>query len=402
VFNNPTIAYIYVGAGPGYGSVYDKIIAQINGLNKQRVATQGVFLGFDFSLEQRKQQYVEYVKVEKITGRFFIKTRKRQKLIQALKKWADNNAGKYDKLYIRNYRPGFFWWLFLLKYGHKSITEHQTMEYLEVKALAKENPFGLKPSKLFSWLEHTLLPMINEKIFGSLALGATAQIVAVTREIGEYEVKRAFPPKPALTVIANGIDVEAYPLRTSPIFDGKQLKIMMLVGGSTAIDWHGIDLVMQGIEQYRGPIQIQLWLLGDVSVLKPYEAPYIVKPGFADKKMLNELSDTIHIGLGSFALQRKGLTEACSLKMREYAARGIPSVYGQEDADYEYLIKEGLALKLSPMVPPDMQKIIAFANKVYCDSGTAEKIRSTANAVMDMHLKIKELSEVFRRMIVAD
>ena len=402
MFNNPTIAYIYVGAGPGYGSVYDKIIAQINGLNKQRVATQGVFLGFDFSLEQRKQQYVEYVKVEKITGRFFIKTRKRQKLIQALKKWADNNAGKYDKLYIRNYRPGFFWWLFLLKYGHKSITEHQTMEYLEVKALAKENPFGLKPSKLFSWLEHTLLPMINEKIFGSLALGATAQIVAVTREIGEYEVKRAFPPKPALTVIANGIDVEAYPLRTSPIFDGKQLKIMMLVGGSTAIDWHGIDLVMQGIEQYRGPIQIQLWLLGDVSVLKPYEAPYIVKPGFADKKMLNELSDTIHIGLGSFALQRKGLTEACSLKMREYAARGIPSVYGQEDADYEYLIKEGLALKLSPMVPPDMQKIIAFANKVYCDSGTAEKIRSTANAVMDMHLKIKELSEVFRRMIVAD
>jgi len=396
VFNNPTIAYIYVGAGPGYGSVHDKIIAQINGLNKQRVATQGVFLGFDFSLEQRKQQYVEYVKVEKITGRFFIKTRKRQKLIQALKKWADNNAGKYDKLYIRNYRPGFFWWLFLLKYGYKSITEHQTMEYLEVKALAKENPFGLKPSKLFSWLEHTLLPMINEKIFGSLALGATAQIVAVTREIGEYEVKRAFPPKPALTVIANGIDVEAYPLRTSPIFDGKQLKIMMLVGGSTAVDWHGIDLVMQGIEQYQGPIQIQLWLLGDIRVLKPYEAPYIVKPGFADKKMLNELSDTIHIGLGSFASQRKGLNEACSLKMREYAARGIPAVYGQEDADYEYLFKEGLALKLTPMTPPDMQKIIAFTNKMYSDSSTAEKIRSTANAVMDMHLKIKETSMLFK------
>jgi glycosyltransferase involved in cell wall biosynthesis len=396
VINTPTIAYLYVGAGPGKGSVHDKIIAQINGLNKHGVTTRGVFLGFDFSSEQRNQPYVEYVKVKKIQGRFFIKTRKRQKLIQALKKWADNNAGKYDKLYIRNYRPGFFWWLFLLKHGHKSITEHQTMEYLEVKALAKENPFGLKPSKLLSWFEHTLLPMFNEKIFGSLALGATEQIVAVTREIGEYEVRRAFPKKPSPTVIANGIDVEAYPLRTSPVFDGKQLNLMMLVGGSTEVDWHGIDLVMQGIEQYRGPIQIQLWLLGDISVLKPYEAPYVVKPGFADKKMLNELSDTIHIGLGSFASQRKGLNEACSLKMREYAARGIPAVYGQEDADYEYLIKEGLALKLSPMVPPDMQKIIAFANKVYGDSGTAEKIRSTANAVMDMHLKIKELSVLFK------
>ena len=396
MINTPTIAYIYVGAGPGKGSVHDKIIAQINGLNKQGVTTLGVFLGFDFSPEQRKQPYVEFVKVEKIRGRFFVKTRNRQKLIQALKKWAVNNAGKHDKLYIRNYRPGFYWWLFLIKYGYKSITEHQTMEYLEVKALAKENPFGLKPSKFLSWLEHTLLPMINEKIFGSLALGATSKIVAVTREIGEYEVRRAFPRKPTLAVIANGIDVEAYPLRNPPVFDGKHLNLMMLVGGSSAVDWHGIDLVIQGIEQYQGPIQIQLWLLGDTSVLKPYEALYIVKPGFADKKMLNELSDTIHIGLGSFASQRKGLNEACSLKMREYAARGIPAVYGQEDADYEYLIKEGLALKLAPMVPPDMHKIIAFANKVYGDSGTAEKIRSTANAVMDMHLKIKEISVLFK------
>jgi glycosyltransferase involved in cell wall biosynthesis len=394
VINTPTIAYIYVGAGPGKGSVHDKIIAQINGLNKHGVTTKGVFLGFDFSPEQRKQPYVEYVKVEKIQGRFFIKTRKRQKLIQALKKWADNNAGKYDKLYIRNYRPGFFWWLFLLKYGHKSITEHQTMEYLEVKALAKENPFGLKPSKFLSWFEHTLLPMFNEKIFGSLALGATAQIVAVTREIGEYEVRRAFPQKPALAVIANGIDVEAYPLRTPPVFDGKQLKIMMLVGGSTAVDWHGIDLVMQGIEQYQGPIQIQLWLLGDIRVLKPYEAPYIVKPGFADKKMLNELSDTIHVGLGSFALQRKGLIEACSLKMREYAARGIPAVYGQEDSDYEFLVKKGLALKLAPLTPPKLEDIIEFVSNTYKISNLSSQIRDVAFQHMDLKVKITAIKGI--------
>jgi glycosyltransferase involved in cell wall biosynthesis len=394
VINTPTIAYIYVGAGPGKGSVHDKIIAQINGLNKQGVTTLGVFLGFDFSPEQRKQPYVEYVKVEKIQGGFFIKTRKRQKLIQALKKWADNNAGKHDKLYIRNYRPGFYWWLFLLKYGHKSITEHQTMEYLEVKALAKENTFGLKPSRLLSWLEHTLLPMFNEKIFGSLALGATAQIVAVTREIGKYEVRRAFPQKPALTVIANGIDVEAYPLRTPPVFDGKHLNLMMLVGGSTAVDWHGIDLVMQGIEQYQGPIQIQLWLLGDTSVLKPYEAPYIVKPGFADKKMLNVFSDTIHIGLGSFALQRKGLNEACSLKMREYAARGIPAVYGQEDSDYEFLVKKGLALKLAPMTPPKLEEIIEFVSNTYKINNLSSKIRDVAFQYMDMKVKITAIKGI--------
>ena len=390
------IAYIFLNASDKDNSVQRKIASQISGLNNLGIDISGFFFTYSGMAEIYGITAIHSCPLSIGHSKFMFSIRKKNRMTLNLLKWADEHVGEYDKLYIRNYRPGFYWWLFLLKYGYKSITEHQTMEYLEVKALAKENPFGLKPSKFLSWFEHTLLPMFNEKIFGSLALGATAQIVAVTREIGEYEVRRAFPQKPALAVIANGIDVESYPLRTPPVFDGKQLKIMMLVGGSTAVDWHGIDLVMQGIEQYQGPIQIQLWLLGDIRVLKPYEAPYIVKPGFADKKMLNELSDTIHIGLGSFASQRKGLNEACSLKMREYAARGIPAVYGQEDADYEYLFKEGLALKLTPMTPPDMQKIIAFTNKMYSDSSTAEKIRSTANAVMDMHLKIKEISMLFK------
>ena len=390
------IAYIFLNASDKDNSVQRKIASQISGLNNLGIDISGFFFTYSAMAEIYGITAIHSCPLSIGHSKFMFGIRKKNRMTLNLLKWADEHVGEYDKLYIRNYRPGFYWWLFLLKYGYKSITEHQTMEYLEVKALAKENPFGLKPSKFLSWFEHTLLPMFNEKIFGSLALGVTSKIVAVTREIGEYEVRRAFPQKPALAVIANGIDVEAYPLRTPPVFDGKQLKIMMLVGGSTAVDWHGIDLVMQGIEQYQGPIQIQLWLLGDIRVLKPYEAPYIVKPGFADKKMLNELSDTIHIGLGSFASQRKGLNEACSLKMREYAARGIPAVYGQEDADYEYLFEEGLALKLSPMTPPDMQKIIAFTNKMYSDSSTAEKIRSTANAVMDMHLKIKELSVLFK------
>jgi glycosyltransferase involved in cell wall biosynthesis len=390
------IAYIFLNASDKDNSVQRKIASQISGLNNLGIYISGFFFTYSGMAEIYGITAIHSCPLSIGHSKFMFSIRKKNRMTLNLLKWADEHVGEYDKLYIRNYRPGFYWWLFLLKYGYKSITEHQTMEYLEVKALAKENPFGLKPSKFLSWFEHTLLPMFNEKIFGSLALGVTSKIVAVTREIGEYEVRRAFPQKPALAVIANGIDVEAYPLRTPPVFDGKQLKIMMLVGGSTAVDWHGIDLVMQGIEQYQGPIQIQLWLLGDIRVLKPYEAPYIVKPGFADKKMLNELSDTIHIGLGSFASQRKGLNEACSLKMREYAARGIPAVYGQEDADYEYLFKEGLALKLTPMTPPDMQKIIAFTNKMYSDSSTAEKIRSTANAVMDMHLKIKEISMLFK------
>jgi len=388
------IAYIFLNASDKDNSVQRKIASQISGLNNLGIDISGFFFTYSGMAEIYGITAIHSCPLSIGHSKFMFSIRKKNRMTLNLLKWADEHVGEYDKLYIRNYRPGFYWWLFLLKYGYKSITEHQTMEYLEVKALAKENPFGLKPSKFLSWFEHTLLPMFNEKIFGSLALGATAQIVAVTREIGEYEVRRAFPQKPALAVIANGIDVEAYPLRTPPVFDGKQLKIMMLVGGSTAVDWHGIDLVMQGIEQYQGPIQIQLWLLGDIRVLKPYEAPYIVKPGFADKKMLNELSDTIHVGLGSFALQRKGLIEACSLKMREYAARGIPAVYGQEDSDYEFLVKKGLALKLAPLTPPKLEDIIEFVSNTYKISNLSSQIRDVAFQHMDLKVKITAIKGI--------
>jgi hypothetical protein len=80
--------------------------------------------------------------------------------------------------------------------------------------------------------------------------------------------------------------------------------------------------------------------------------------------------------------------------MREYAARGIPAVYGQEDSDYEFLVKKGLALKLAPMTPPKLEEIIEFVSNTYKINNLSSKIRDVAFQYMDMKVKITAIKGI--------
>jgi hypothetical protein len=108
--------------------------------------------------------------------------------------------------------------------------------------------------------------------------------------------------------------------------------------------------------------------------------------------LLNELCSFCHIGLGSFALQRKALNDASTLKMREYGARGLPVVYGHLDNDYEGLANAGLALKIQPMVAPCMNVVVDFAYKV-CNQDASLSIREYAKSNMDMFIKMNKLKD---------
>ncbi len=389
------VAYLFLNASDQDNSVQRKVATQINGLMTEGVDISGVFFTFRDRAETYGLNKIQSVNVDKVKGNFFLGLRKKVRMTRFLLSWANQNAYRYNVLYLRNYRPGIRWWWFMVKYGKKCITEHQTIEVAEIHALATENPFGWRPSRFLSRLEQVVLPIVSEKIWGSLALGFTSKIVAVTREIGNYEYRRAFPKKPCVHIVSNGIDVAAFPLRTAPVFDGSKLILLMLVGGSTKVDWHGIDLIVEGIKQYKGPVQIQLWLAGDPDILEKYQEHFIRHLGFCNKQELDVIANEVHLGLGSFALERKGIKEACSLKMRDYAARGIPVICGQEDTDYEPLFTAGLALKCKTMEPPDMKFVIAFYNELGKKPEFSQQIRQIAFREMDISVKMKQLKQVF-------
>lgn len=50
-----------------------------------------------------------------------------------------------------------------------------------------------------------------------------------------------------------------------------------------------------------------------------------------DRHQIKEIAAGCDLGLTSFALFRKGMTQACTLKTREYLAMGLPVCSGHED-----------------------------------------------------------------------
>ncbi|MBL7810776.1 MAG: hypothetical protein JNL57_01015 [Bacteroidetes bacterium] len=380
-------------------SVQKKIREQIQALNDLGLSTTGIFFTSDMIQSGFvAPSHVQFVPIPETVGNWFRSIRERRIRVNSLLEWAKQNAAEYNIFYVRNAAPNRRWFRFIRLYRDKIITEHQTKEIDQIKALLKENPLGIKPGKFLSWMEYSAIPLLNEWVFGSLSLGKVKNLVAVTSEIAEYEKQRACFGIPNTYTVTNGIDTHSCPLRTSPEFTGKEIHLLMLVGGSTAVDWHGIDLIVGGIRNYKGPVHIVLHLAGEDHLLNQYQDDFIIRHGYCNAEAIDKLADICHLALGTFAFQRKGLNEASTLKMREYAARGIPAVYAHTDPDYTGLVTAGLALHLTPMQVPDMAKVIQFAENLYRDSLASIKIRNYAIANMDFQVKMKELSEILLKI----
>ncbi len=393
------VAYIYLGAGLTKDSVYHKITSQIESLNELGVNTKGIFFsGTDPKrLAPLENNSLSYVGVSPIVNGWFRSLRERIQFTKALYNWSRKYANNYDVLYVRAYRPTLYWLLFLLKCRGKVITEHQTKEPEELKTLWSENRFGFKPSDFLGWLEHNIIPWYQENILGTIALMLTKNIVCVTHEIAKYEISRAAIYEPMAHVIGNGIKVNDINLITPKQFDGKELALIMAVGGTTETSWHGLDLLLNSINEYRGPVKINLFLAGNTTYLSQYKNKHVILLGELDKKILHEKMKECHLGVGSMALQRKGLSEASTLKVREYVSIGLPFFFGHEDIDLNKLVLQGLALKIKPMEVPDMEEIIQFAARISNISEFSISLREYAIAYLDTSKKMKTLVDVLNQ-----
>ena len=391
------VAYIYLGAGLYKDSVYHKITSQIEALNELGATTKGIFFSvLDVNhVEPSANNHVSCVKVRPVVKGWFRSLRERVRFTQSLYHWSKTYSKDYDVLYVRAYRPTFFWLLFLYRCRGKIITEHQTKEPEELMALWNENKFGIRPSAMLSWLEHNVIPWYQEIFLGRIALMLTKNIVCVTHEIAEYEKKRSLIFKPVSYAIGNGINVDDFVAIPPKTFDGKELNLMMSIGGSTNTAWHGLDLLVKSIEAYRGKVQITLFLAGNPEYLGRYENPRVVLLGNLNKKQLHDKMKECHLGIGSMALQRKGLHEASTLKIREYAASGLPFVFAHDDVDVADLVSRGLALKLIPMKVPDMDDILQFAKQLSIKPDYSNEIRQFAKAHLNTSVKMKNLLDVF-------
>lgn len=109
--------------------------------------------------------------------------------------------------------------------------------------------------------------------------------------------------------------------------------------------WHGFDRIIEGLNEYyknNPSVKVTLTIVGDGDVkgLKKMVIEYGIEKyvnftGAISGAALDEQFDKAHVAIGSLGRHRSGLTSMKSLKNVEYASRGIPFVYSENNPDFD-------------------------------------------------------------------
>ena len=175
--------------------------------------------------------------------------------------------------------------------------------------------------------------------------------------------------------ISNGVDMDSIPLHHyQPSADGS----IHLIGVAEVHYWHGFDRLIAGLGEYyraeTNPRQIYFHIVGGVADSEMYDSMHA--PGFSELMdkygvrdriifhgqlfgdELNYVFDQCCFAVGSLARHRSGITVIKTLKNREYATRGIPFIYSEEDEDFDH---QSYVMKASPNDSPvNITQIIGF------------------------------------------
>jgi hypothetical protein len=149
--------------------------------------------------------------------------------------------------------------------------------------------------------------------------------VTVTHEL---QARFAWLGKPTM-VLANGIDLSAIqPL--PPAKDGPPTLSFL---GHPGYRWHGIEKTVvfaRFFPQWRfNMIGFERRDLGGTDV----PGNMVLHGYLAPERYIGLLAST-DVGIGTLALYRNGMSEACPLKTREYLAYGLPIIIGYRDTDF--------------------------------------------------------------------
>ena len=193
--------------------------------------------------------------------------------------------------------------------------------------------------------------------------------------------------------ISNGVDLESMPLHQK-LDTSEELH---LIGVAEVHYWHGYDRLIAGLgEYYKSQIsnlkpqtkQVFFHIVGGVWKSEMYNdehapgfAELIEKYGLQDKVIFHgqlfgeELNDVFAqsaFAIGSLARHRSGISDIKTLKNREYASRGLPFIYSENDSDFDH---QPYVLKVpADESPIDIARIVAFEKQL---TMTPMEIRQT-------------------------
>ncbi|MBR1485380.1 MAG: glycosyltransferase family 4 protein [Prevotella sp.] len=190
--------------------------------------------------------------------------------------------------------------------------------------------------------------------------------------------------------ISNGVDLDSIPLhRYRQPADGA----LHLLTVAEVHFWHGIDRVVAGMGLYKQQHEkdgrrLVLHIVGGVSpnemegtAQAPGFAPLIRQYGLEQQVVfhgqlfgqpLDDVFNQCCFAIGSLGRHRSGITVIKTLKNREYATRGIPFVYSEQDSDFD--LQPYVLHAPADESPIDMVQVVRF---IEGNRWRAEEIRAT-------------------------
>lgn len=220
-------------------------------------------------------------------------------------RWLERQARLYDAVLLRYSVHDVLQPLTLLR--SKSIwTVHHTLEEAELREIP-----GVK-GRLLSLLESRLSRISLRKCRGT---------ICVTSEISDEQRRRGAVCK--ALIYPNGILYDS-----PPALDERSSRLELIFISSALPNWHGLDLLTN--EMKRTSKDVRLNLIGPFSpemiAVEPDDDRFVFH-GSLSQNAIRRVAARCDIAISCLALERKGMKEACPLKVREYLRLGIP-VFG--------------------------------------------------------------------------
>lgn len=403
----PDMLY-YFSYWNGGSSVDKKIISKIKALNKVGCPCTGVFITHLFPGEMPKIDQIIFIE---------LKHQKHGFLNRFLH--ADDDYFSTVSAYIRKQlKTGDVimhrfpaqiekaFCKFVNKLNLPLIAEHNSNEWEYISRhifhkpeLGKRKSLSGKVNSIVMFYWNRCYYYYADRVWKKKILRKIATGITVSNDIDKYEKKyySRYPTK----VISNSIDVLSVPQRTAPVFDGNELKMIMISGWKS--EWLGLDLLIRSMQEYKGKAKLTLYFAGE-----PYE-PHkemaeqlqhhkIIFEGYLSGEKMDALFNECHIAIGTLAEYRLGIKEASNLKTRDYMARGIPFVVGYHDTDlinneewkpFFYGIEQ-------PENGFSFQKILDFAEAVLKNKEHSTIMRNLSFNTIHTPVKMKQLAGVIQ------
>ncbi|MEJ1921958.1 glycosyltransferase [Microbacterium sp. KHB019] len=266
----------------------------------------------------------------------------------------------------------------LLRYTTSDLSRARTLSTISTPVVSMHHTLEIPELKLIPGYQR-YLQVAMEALVGPRNLRAASAIAGVTEEIVDYELARTGANRPTLT-FPNGINLDQQPVAAD--HRGNVPEILFVA--SKFVEWHGLDLVLEDMS--RSDEEFTLHLVGEVEPADLERAshdPRVKIHGRLTKEEIGDLIARSWVGLSSFALERKSMREACTLKVREYLAAGLPTYSGHRDrfpADAPYY-RQG---------PANIRNILDYARSMRTHTRSdirqqSAPLLSKANIIVSTH-----------------